>query len=120
MNDIWLQYRQIIFPVVFYSFGVLWFSLNFYIWQCYKMRKYKDQIDKKGSIIEEEISFPFRNFATITYLFSSIPSESKYYKFDKFKSQVNRIKSYRKFYKIAFPIYFITIFLVLYIEIKFY
>ena len=118
MKEIWIQYKDIIFPIVFYSFGALFFSLNFYIFQCYKLKKYKEQVDQYGRISEEEIKFPFGNFAMIFYIFTHIPIEKKYYKFDIFNTQVKKIKSYRKFYRIAFPIYMVLISVVLYIEIK--
>jgi hypothetical protein len=108
MKEFWIEYRGIVFPVVFFSFGILWLTLNFYIWECYKMSEYKSQIDESGKITSSRIEFPFLNPLMVFYLFTFIPSikaHPEYYKFKTFEDQIQIIKSFRKFYGVVFPIY---------------
>ena len=108
MKLIWIEYREIFFIVVFLSFGILWLSLNYYVWECYKLKKYRSQIHKNGKIINSYIGYPFFNPFLILNIFTSIPSETthpQYYKFKIFREQVRIIIYIRKIYKILFPIY---------------
>jgi hypothetical protein len=123
MKEVWLQYNDVICMSVFYSFGILWLSLNWYIYACYKMSNYKKQIDENGYITNTSVSYPFFNPFMIRHLFSAVPPSNnakKYYKHEAFKKQTNKIKSYRRIYIIVFPIYiFILIPLVIYFMIQY-
>jgi len=112
MEELWLKYGATICRIVFYSFGLIWFSLNWYIFACYKMSKYKEQIDENGGIVNSDINFPFWNPFKIRYLFIRLPtieSGKRYYKHPIFKKQSELIKSYRKIYRIVFPLYILIL-----------
>lgn len=113
MNQLWLEYRDVIFPVIFFSFGLLWLSLNLYIWECYKMSVYKRQIDQNGKVRVSRVEYPFFHPFVVFYLFASIPSAERfpqYYKSKLFREQVESVRLWRKIYRIAFPIYLLIIF----------
>lgn len=119
MNDFWNHNKEVINQIVFLSFGIIWLSLNFYIWECYKMKKYKEQIDKNGIIHNKNIDYPIFNFFLISYLFSGLPKQQKYYKFELFRKISDNIKLYRKVYGILFAIYAVLISVTIYLDINF-
>lgn len=76
------------------------------------MSKYKEQIDENGGIVNSDINFPFWNPFKIRYLFIRLPtieSGKRYYKHPIFKKQSELIKSYRKIYRIVFPLYILIL-----------
>jgi hypothetical protein len=78
MKEFWLQHGNVICQIVFYSFGLLCFSLNWYIGACFKMLNYKEQIDERGYVVNTNVVHSsFFDFFMIRYVFSSIPDSSK-------------------------------------------
>ncbi len=105
MKQLWLEYRDVIFPVIFFSFGLLWLSLNLYIWE-------KRQIDQNGKVRVSRVQYPFFHPFVVFYLFASIPSAERFpqYYTKLFREQVESVRLWRKIYRIAFPIYLLIIF----------
>lgn len=111
LNEIW-PYIEIYgpFPFAIISGALLW-SINPYLWNCANLSLMQQYYNTNGSLSGyKKPTHSIAGFSEIKYAFIPFSSfDPKLNELNPFKNQLNNLKTYRKVYKLMFPILFFVL-----------